>query len=100
MPTANTLFALIAVGSANALRKAIGTKYPGESLEVVPGQWLVARPSTTTTLDISKELGITDGTVSGAIVLSVSSYYGRSSPSTWEWIAAKTGTAPNATQAG
>ena len=100
MPIANTLFALIAVGSPDAFKATLAAKYPQESLEVAPGQWLLVRPSTTTTIDVAGELGITDGSVSGAIVLSVSSYYGRSKPSTWEWIAAKTGTAPNATQAG
>jgi len=91
MPTASTLFALMAVGSPDALKSAIEKKFSGEALEVAPGQWLIVRPSTTTTIELSDELGITDGSISGAIVLSVSSYHGRTRPSTWEWIAAKTG---------
>jgi hypothetical protein len=75
-------------------------KYKDMALEVGVGQWLIVRPSTTTTIELSLELGITGGANGGAIVLSVSSYYGRTTPSTWEWIAAKTGATPNAGQAG
>lgn len=96
MPTANTLFALMASGNPDALKSAISEKLKEEALEVAIGQWLVVRPSTTTTAELSNELGITDGKNGGAIVVSVSGYYGRSNPSTWEWIAAKTGATPGA----
>lgn len=97
MPTVTTLFAVIAVGNAEALKAAISSKFPDEALEVAPGQWLIVRPSTTTTLEVANVLGIYDGSVSSAIVLSISSYNGRTRPATWEWISAKTGATPNAT---
>ncbi|MGH9599934.1 MAG: hypothetical protein ACRD27_08715 [Terracidiphilus sp.] len=100
MAAANTLFALMATGNPTALKTVIMSKHKDMALEVAPGQWLIVLPSTTTTIELSLDLGITDGSNGGAIVLSVSSYYGRSSPSTWEWIAAKTGVTPNAVQAG
>jgi len=100
MPTTNTLFAILAIANPDALKTAITARYPDESLEVGPGQWFVVRPSTTTTIELSAELGITDGSISGAIILSASSYYGRTRPSTWEWIAAKTGATLNVVQAG
>jgi hypothetical protein len=100
MPTVTTLFAVIAVGNPVALKSAITQKFSDEALEVAPGQWLIARPGTTTTLEVANQLGIYDGSVSGGIVLSISSYNGRTRPTTWEWIAAKTGATQNASQAG
>jgi hypothetical protein len=100
MPTTSTLFAIMAVGKPEALRAAISKNIADMALEVVPGQWLVVRPSTTTTVELAKELGIFDGSTSGAIVLNVASYHGRTAPSTWEWIAAKTGATSDAAQAG
>jgi hypothetical protein len=100
MSTPSTLFAIMAAGNAEALKAVIKAKYSDQAMEVAPGQWLIIRPSTTTTLEVAKELGIYDGTTSGGIVLSITSYNGRTSPSTWEWISAKTGATSNASQAG
>jgi hypothetical protein len=61
MAPANTLFALIAVARPEALQEKIAAHYPELSLEVGAGQWLIAAPSTKTTLELSKELGITGG---------------------------------------
>jgi len=56
---------------------------------VTQTQWFVV--SIGTAIDISTKLGITDGAAGGGIVLAVSSYYGRTNLTTWEWIAAKIG---------
>jgi hypothetical protein len=100
MPATNTLFALLAVANPDALEPVIKDKFPDSSLKVAPGEWLIAAPSTTTTVELSNQLGITDGSSSNAVVLSVTSYYGRVSVSVWEWIAAKTGATQNVSQAG
>ena len=100
MPTPSTLFAIMAVGKPEALKAVIEEKYSDQAVEVAPGQWLIVRPSTMTTLEVATELGIYDGSTSGGIVLSISSYNGRTRPSTWEWITAKTGATSNASQAG
>jgi hypothetical protein len=100
MPNPSTLFAIMAVGKPEALKTVIEAKYSDQATEVAPGQWLIVRPSTMTTLEIANELGIYDGSTSGAIVLSVASYNGRTRPSTWEWISAKTGATTNVSQAG
>ncbi len=96
----STLFAIIAVTKPDVLEPLILEKFPDGALKVGPGQWLIAAPSTTTTIELSNQLKITDGTSSTAIVFSIGSYYGRSSVSTWEWIAAKTGAPLNASQTG
>lgn len=99
MPPATTLFAIFAVTHSEPLEAKIKELYPELAYEVYPGQWLLVAPSTTTTVELSNQLGITDGSVSGAIVVSVSSYYGRAGVGIWEWITAKTGAAPNVSQA-
>ncbi len=100
MSVTNTLFAIFAVAKPDALEAVISEKFPDSAFNVAPGEWLIAAPSTTTTIELSKRLGITDGSSSSAIILSVSSYYGRGSVAAWEWIAAKTGATQNASQAG
>jgi hypothetical protein len=99
MPTTNTLFAVIAVAHPEALEAQIRAKFPDLSMEARKGQWFIVAPSTTTTTELSNQLGITEGTSSAAIVLNVASYYGRTNPATWEWIAAQMGAAQNANQA-
>ncbi|QHC93885.1 hypothetical protein PspR84_04340 [Pseudomonas sp. R84] len=39
-----------------------------------------------TSKELSDRLGISEGNSGNAIVFSVSSYYGRTTPDTWEWI--------------
>lgn len=97
MPPTNTLFAIIAVSQPDVLAVKIKEQFPDFSLEPQKGQWLIVAPGTTTTTELSNQLGITDGASSGAIVLNVASYYGRTNPPTWEWIAAKMGAVQNAT---
>lgn len=95
MSGTSTLFALFGVTKPEALEAVIKEKYPEMALKVAPGEWLLVAPSTTTTIELCNQLGITEGTSSGAIVVSVSSYYGRASVAVWEWIAAKTGATQN-----
>jgi len=46
-------------------------------------------PNTVITRELSDSLGITDGSVSGGILVRVENFYGRSNKDTWEWITAK-----------
>ena len=86
------LFAVIAVGRPEALAPRIQELFPENFFLVEPGQWLLVAPATTTTQELSVSLGISsDASVSDAIVLNVSSYFGRASLNTWEWLAAKMG---------
>jgi hypothetical protein len=83
------MFAIIAVSDQAKLAAAIQEKFPQDHLLLVPGQWLVA--SDLTAQELSSVLGITDGDNGTALVLSFQTYFGRSVPQTWEWIANKMG---------
>ncbi len=54
------------------------------------GQIMVSFPGTSQQL--SDLLGISDGISGNGIVLAVGSYYGRTTPNTWEWLNAYWGT--------
>ncbi len=91
MPTTNTLFAIFAVTDAAALEIRLQTIAPWLAWKAAEGQWLIIAPQATTTKELSDRLGITDGSVSGGIVVRVENYYGRASTSVWEWVATKMG---------
>ena len=82
-----TIFAIIVQPNVapGKLSDAIAAKI-GDAKYVIDGGhgWLVA--STKTAKELSDELGITDGTNGGALVLEVASYFGRANPSVWTWI--------------
>lgn len=69
------------------LASAILEKFPSSFMQIAPGQWLVAA-KTTTAIEISNQLGISDGTNGSGIVFAISGYYGRAATNIWEWIAA------------
>ena len=82
------LFAVIAVDNPGALGDAIAKIYAGEHFVLTQDQWLVV--DTGTTKDVSDKLGITDGANGGALVISISGYFGRKGANVWEWMKAKT----------
>ena len=88
-----SLFAVMAPTDDPRLATAIQTQFPADYLKVAPGQWLIA--ATGTSKDISDRLKVTDGAVGSAIIVAFSGYYGRSSTSTWEWIASRMGARPS-----
>ena len=81
------MLAIVAVKDVVKITAALAEKYPDNHLLLAAGQWLVA--SEATAQDVSKNLGITDGTNGSAIVLSFQTYFGRTNPQVWEWIATK-----------
>jgi hypothetical protein len=92
MATDKKIFAVIAAGNPDKLKAKIEADFPEANLMVGSGQWLIVGPSTMTTQELSVKLEISvDGSISGGIVLSVSSYFGRTQISTWEWLTAKMG---------
>lgn len=94
MATDKKIFAVIAAEHPDILKANIEAQYPDLNLSVGSGQWFLIGPSTLTTQELAIKLGISsEPSISGAIVLSVSSYYGRTQISTWEWLTAKTGDA-------
>lgn len=81
------IFAIIAVDNPSAIAAAIAKHYPSDHFPLPGGQWLVA--DTGTAKDVSDKLGITDGANGGALVVSVSGYFGRKAANLWEWIKVK-----------
>jgi sarcosine oxidase gamma subunit len=84
-----SLFAIMAPSDDPKLEAAIQAKFPADQLKVGPGQWIIA--ATGTSKDISDQLGLTEGDVGSAIIVSFSGYYGRASTNIWEWIASRMG---------
>ena len=94
MATDKKIFAVIAAANPEALMPKIASEFPDSYLGVGPGQWLIIGPSSMTTRELAIKLEISvDKSISGAIVLSVGSYFGRTQISTWEWLTAKMGDA-------
>ena len=92
MATDKKIFAVIAAGNPEALKAKIEAEFPSANLTVGTGQWLIVGPSSMTTQELSVKLEISvDKNISSGIVLSVSSYFGRTQISTWEWLTAKMG---------
>jgi hypothetical protein len=82
-----TLFAILAHNDDPKLADALAVHFPNNFLKVGHGQWLVAGKGTT--IELSNQLGISDGSNGSAIVVSISSYYGRASTNIWEWMKVK-----------
>ena len=57
--------------------------------KVTESSWFLIAPNTVITRELSDSLGITDGSVSGGILLRVENYFGRANKDIWEWLAAK-----------
>lgn len=94
MATDKKIFAVIAASHPDQLKPRIESEFPDTSLAVGIGQWFIIGPSTMTTQELSIRLGLTiPDEVSGAVVLSVNSYFGRAPLSIWEWLSAKMGDA-------
>jgi hypothetical protein len=92
--TINTLFAIFAASNPEAMRQKLSAsqdKFPFLSKPISDESWLVIAPNAVTTKELSDMLGITDGTVSSAIVVRVENYFGRANTDIWEWITAKIG---------
>ena len=66
-------------------------KFPFLSKGTSEESWLVIAPVAVTTKELSDAFGITDGSVSAAVVVRVENYFGRANTDIWEWITAKIG---------
>lgn len=93
-----TLYVIVTPGHDDRLEKNLGREFPGDYLELEPGQWLVSATGMTS-LAISDRLRIGTGEneveeedeVEG-VVFATSGYGGIHTSDVWEWIASKTKT--------
>jgi hypothetical protein len=81
------IFVLFGTSNPLGVDEAIRVHFPKDSLKVQDGEWLISAEGTAK--DVSDKLGISQGTPSGGIVVSISGYFGRTNPNTWEWIRTK-----------
>jgi hypothetical protein len=81
------IFAILPPTPTPQLDAVIRQTYPDDCLQVAPNQWLVSASATAKA--VSDALGVSDGENGSAIVLRVTSYYGRAPTNIWEWIAQK-----------
>ena len=81
------LFAVLAVDNPAAMATAISKHYASDSFSLGPGQWLVVDKGTAK--EIADKLGITDASVSAALVIAIGGYFGRKEANLWEWMKAK-----------
>ena len=77
-----------------AMLGAIEKAFPGNYIQLQRDEWLVSAPGTAR--EVSDRLGVTvngkvpqPDNIDAAIILSVTSYYGRASNEIWEWLKAK-----------
>ncbi len=81
-----SIFAIILQPNPNSgnLPGVIAREYKEDHLQLGQNEWLVADSGTSK--EVSDKLGITDGKNGAAVVLEVSSYYGRANNNIWSWI--------------
>lgn len=79
------IFAIIPMKDEHKLKNAMA-KASVTYLELPRGEYLVAFKGTS--IELSNQLGITDGSSGLAIVIAVGTYYGRASTDIWEWVKA------------
>lgn len=83
-----TIFAILPAVPTPVLDDRIRKVYPNDSLQLAPNQWLVSGVGTA--IDVSKLLGLVDPeAIANAVVIAMSSYYGRAPTPVWDWIKTK-----------
>ncbi len=82
-----SIFAVLTEPNNKQLEEAISATFPKDFIKIRNGQFLVSGPGTA--IDISGQLAVTDGKNGSAVILTISSYYGRADVSIWEWIKTK-----------
>jgi hypothetical protein len=82
------IFAIFRVTQPEKMEEALQRVYPGDHIQVSPGQWLVSAVGTAK--DISDKIGVTPGSDMGAaMVFSMANYYGRATTEIWDWVKTK-----------
>jgi len=92
MASDKKIFAIMATSQPDKLEALIESQFPENNFLVASGQWLVVGPSTMTSQELAVKLQVSvDESVSAAIIMSVSGYFGRAPINVWEWLVAKSG---------
>lgn len=78
------VFLIIPTKQPNSLKQVIEDKFPDDHYELPMGELAVSFNGTSRTL--SDMLGVSDGSTGHAVIVNVSSYYGRAPADFWEWL--------------
>jgi len=82
------IFAVFRVADPIKMNAAMQASFPGNHLQVGPGEWVVSGSGTAK--EISDKLQVTgDATTGAAMVFSMANYYGRATTEIWDWIKSK-----------
>jgi hypothetical protein len=85
------LFAILGQNNFEKIAEVLAAKYPNAYLALAPGQWLLVAGGKTAK-EISDDLGISTGQTGMAVVITgTGSYFGLSSPDTWDWLKSRLG---------
>jgi len=84
-----TIFVVVSQPNPNEMNLpgAIIRAFPNDHLGIGDKVWLIASPEPIQ--EISKKIGVADGTNGAAVITEVGSYQGRANPNIWNWIKSK-----------
>jgi hypothetical protein len=91
-----TIFVVTAIRNPDAIGAEVERAFPNAHLPVVTGTWLVS--ANLTAIEVSNKLGVTGAAgpaVGTALIVAISSYYGRAPSEIWDWIKTKWEDGPN-----
>jgi hypothetical protein len=92
------VFAVLMPTPQPALIAAIQRLFPTDCLAITDTQWLISTKGTA--IELTAKLGIYDGAepekpaIGSAIILLVTSYFGRAPSDVWDWLKAKQEASP------
>lgn len=78
---------ITAIDAPENIQRALDEHLKDSVYRVAEGQWFVDFEGTSKQL--SDQIGITDGNLGGAVVMSVSNYFGYGPTDMWEWLSIK-----------
>jgi hypothetical protein len=87
------VFAVLPLRPSPTLEEEIRRHFRDDSLQLPNGDWLISYSGTA--VKLSETLQVTDGKSGAAVIVQVSSYYGRAPTNIWDWIKTKLEAKPN-----
>jgi hypothetical protein len=82
---ASVYFVAVTSNAAEVYKRALETYAKEAVYRLADDKFFVQ--SDDTSMDVSKKIGVRDGTLGSGLVLRVTTYNGRASSSLWEWLA-------------
>ena len=80
------VFVICRVGRPDLMRGLLEQEFPGNHHYLAHGQWLVSTTGTARELSDRLDKASPEASHGSAMILRVSSYWGRAATDTWEWM--------------